>query len=113
MSIDPTFDKRLNKVERQHRRLARGYTTRVRSDGVIVVEPKRRRPSAKRLRFLAFVVLGLFLFKAFTFASLGEVTYNERVSKLGNGTELERAGAFVMQSDPVTVFLAGFFETLQ
>lgn len=112
MSIDPTFGKRLKKVERNHRRLSGGYTTRVRSDGLIVVQPKRRRVSVSRLRILALALLGVFVFKAFTFASLGELTYNERVAKLGNGTEFERAGAFVMQSDPVTVFLAGFFEEL-
>ena len=41
-----------------------------------------------------------------------DVVLLERVSKLGNGTTAEQAGAWVMQSDPVTTFLAGLIEPL-
>ncbi|WP_415921249.1 hypothetical protein [Tateyamaria sp. SN6-1] len=106
------FQKRLGTLQRQHKALAQGYTTDIRNDGLIVVKPKRARRRGYPLKMLAMLMLGFFAFKGFMLASLGEVTYNERVSKLGNGTSVEQAGAWAMQVDPLTEFLAGFIEPL-
>ena len=105
------FQTRIGSLERQHKKLARGYKTEMRDDGLIVVKPKRGQRGF-RLRGLVLLVAGFFVFKGFMLASLGEVTYDERVSKLGNGTTAEQAGAWVMQSDPFTTFLAGLIEPL-
>ncbi|MEL7093018.1 MAG: hypothetical protein AAFN94_14900 [Pseudomonadota bacterium] len=113
MHMDPSFNRRLASVERNHRRLSNGYTTEVRSDGLIVAKPKRRFRPLGRIRFFVLILLGLLLFKAFSFSTLGEITYNERVAKLGNGTTTEQIGAFVMQAEPATVFVAGFFDLLK
>ncbi|MEM6757974.1 MAG: hypothetical protein AAF601_00700 [Pseudomonadota bacterium] len=113
MSMNPSFNQRLATVERNHRRLSNGYTTEVRADGLIVAKPKRQQRQAGRIRYFLLIMLGLLLFKAFSFSTLGEVTYNERVAKLGNGTTTEQIGAFVMQAEPATVFVAGFFDLMK
>ncbi|WP_299141487.1 hypothetical protein [uncultured Tateyamaria sp.] len=107
------FHKRLGAVGRKHAAMAQGYTTQVRGDGLIVVKTKRRKASRfVPLKGLAALMLGFFIFKAFMLSSLGEITYNERVAKLQQGTQIEQGGAYVMQIDPVTHFLAGFLEPL-
>ncbi len=111
MNTQVSFQQRLGTLERQHKAMSHGYKSQMRSDGLIVMKPKRVRRGFP-LRALLLIVLGFFAFKSFMFASLGDITYNERVAKLGNGTGIEQAGAWAMQSDPVTVFLAGFIKPL-
>lgn len=111
MDAHTQFDKRLKTLSRKHAAMANGYTTMVRGDGLIVVKPKRLRRNPP-LRGLALLLLGFFAFKGFMLASLGELTYNERIAKLGNGTAVEQGGAWVMQIEPMTRFLAGFLEPL-
>ncbi len=104
------FQKRLSTLGRKHAAMSNGYTTAMRSDGLIVVKPKRKSGRGFPLRMLLCLVAGFFIFKAIMLASLGEITYNERVAKLNLGTSLERGGAMVMQLDPATEFLSGFLE---
>jgi hypothetical protein len=107
------FQKRLSTLGRKHAAMAKGYDMQMRRDGLVVVRAKRT-PIRRffPLKGLLLLILGFFVFKAFMLSSLGEVTYNERVAKLGQGTMLEQAGAQVMQVDPATVFIAGFLEPL-
>ena len=112
MDTHADFNKRLTSLRRKHVKMANGYTTRVRGDGLIVVKPNRRVRRGFPLGKLLILALGFFVFKGFMFASLGDVTYNERVAKMGNGTTVEQAGAWMMQSDPITQFMAGFIEPL-
>lgn len=100
------FDKRLKSLDRKHQALARGYTPRVRDDGLIVLKPRRRGFSISP-RAVLMAVAGFFLFKAFMVASLGTTTYDARVDRLAIGTPIEQGGAWVMQIDPVTQFVAG------
>jgi len=105
------FRKRLGALDRKHAGLANGYTTKVRNDGLIVVKPKRgRRSRVSVLRGLFVIAFGFVAFKAFMLASMGEITYNERVAKLNQGTVIEQGGAWVMQIDPATTFVAGFID---
>ncbi|MGB7244305.1 MAG: hypothetical protein WBC93_19750 [Sulfitobacter sp.] len=100
------FEKRLSLLARKHKSMANGYTTRIRGDGLIVVEPKRatfRIP----IRGVVFTLIGFVMFKAFMLASLGALTYQERVDLLSGGTSVEKAGAWVMQIDAVTKKLSG------
>jgi hypothetical protein len=55
---------------------------------------------------LFLIVLVFFGFKAFALAAIGPVTYNERLSRLANGSNLEQIGAKMMAIDPVTQTLA-------
>ncbi|MEL6617536.1 MAG: hypothetical protein AAFP16_01575 [Pseudomonadota bacterium] len=106
------FNKRLTSLHRKHKAMANGYTTHLRGDGLIVVKPRMRARRNPPVRGLVYLALGFFVFKGFMFASLGDITYNERVAKMGNGTSVEQAGAWVMQADPLTQFLAGYIEPL-
>lgn len=95
------FDQRLNRLSRKHRAMARGYTTQLRPDGLIVTKPRRRRVGVPLHSIILFVAAFL-AFKGFMIASLGVATYEERVGRLQSGTVPEQAGAWVMQADPVS-----------
>ena len=104
------FDERLRSLGRKHNRMTHGFTTRVRGDGLIVVKPKRYPVHrALPLRGLAFLVLGFFAFKGFMLASMGNETYDQRVSRLAGGSVVEQVGAKVMVADPLTVAFADTF----
>jgi hypothetical protein len=100
------FNNRLRLLGRKHSKMANGYTTQMRSDGLIVVKPRRSARRGFPLKGLVFLALGLFGFKALILASLGPDGYGERVAKLQDGTVVERGGAWVMQVDPATQVLA-------
>lgn len=105
------FEGRIGKISRRHAKLERGYVTSINHDGLVIATPKRH-----RMRFpwrgLALTVMALFAFKAFTLVQVGPSTYDTRVEKLANGTVLEQAGAWVMQADPATYWLADRFRDL-
>lgn len=100
------FNERLTLLSEKHARMSNGYVASVRSDGLIVVRPRRAR-IAFPLRGLALLTVGFFVFKAFILAAIGPVTYNERLANLQAGNTLERAGAWVLQIDPLTDAIAG------
>ncbi|OZB15421.1 MAG: hypothetical protein B7X55_09630 [Rhodobacterales bacterium 34-62-10] len=99
------FDNRLRRIHKSRVKLARGYVSVVGDDGLIVVKPKRRRMGF-HLRALAFVIIGFLGFKVMILAALGQAVYADRVDTLREGSTVERAGAWVMQPDPVSVMLA-------
>lgn len=103
------FNKRVSVLSRKHADMSRGFSTVMRSDGLIVVKPRRARRGFP-IKGLLALVFGFFMFKAIMLSSLGDITYNERVAKLNQGGLIEQGGAWVMQIDPVTKFLAGFVE---
>ncbi len=100
------FERRIDRLTKKHQAMARGYSARMRSDGLIEIKPRRAHlrfsPRGLFLFIAAFVV-----FKAFLLANLGADTYDQRVSRLQEGTAVEKAGAFVMQIDPLSQFVAG------
>lgn len=100
------FRSRLRRIDLKHARLERGYVGKVRDDGLIVFKPKRRIPAVP-WRGLLYLVLGFAFFKAVVLAHLGAVTYQERLRELAAGHPLEQVGAYVMQPDPLTGFIAG------
>lgn len=101
------FAKRLNVLGRKHNKMTNGYTTKVGKDGLIVVKPKRRAlRGGGAVKLLLLIALGFFGFKAFTLAAVGPVTYNERLSKLENGTVVEQVGAKALAIDPLTAAVA-------
>jgi len=104
------FNKRLTTLNRKHTAMSQGFTTAIRPDGLIVVKPNRPVRRGFPVKGLLALVFGFFVFKAIMLSSLGDITYNERVAKLKQGGALEQGGAWLMQSEPVTVFMAGFLE---
>jgi len=105
-----TFQTRLNALGRKHAAMSNGYRTKIGKDGLIIVKPRRRPRRGISPRGALGLILGFFVFKAFMVTSLTEITYNERVAKLAQGTYLEQGGAYVMQTEPITLFIAGFIE---
>jgi hypothetical protein len=100
------FDERLRLLSRKHRAMSHGYVTQIQSDGLIIARP-RRQSSRVSARAVLLFVLAFFGFKAFLVANLGPRTYDDRLARLNEGTIVEQAGAFVMQADPVTMYVAG------
>ena len=86
------FERRLTMLNQKRERLARGYRARVGENGLIVLQP---RPVRRRvpLKPVVLAALGFFAFKGFMLASMGAVTYQDRVATLSEGTVLERLGA--------------------
>lgn len=99
------FDSRLHRIRKSRVKLAKGYVSVVRDDGLIMVKPQRRR-SGFPLRALAFVIIGFLGFKVMILSALGQPVYQDRVDTLHQGSTIERAGAWVMQADPWSVILA-------
>ena len=95
------FVARLSNLGKKHAKMTHGYSTKVGRDGLIIVTPKRRRRGFP-FKLLTMFVLGFLGLKVFMVASVGPMTYNERLAKLENGTAIEQAGAKVLAIDPVT-----------
>ncbi|MEP4247256.1 hypothetical protein [Tateyamaria sp.] len=106
--VQPNFNKRVSALGRKHEAMTYGYKSSMRHDGLIVVKPKRRVFWGYPFKMLLALFVGFFVFKGLMLASLGDITYNERVAKLHQGSAVERGGAWVMQIDPATKFLSGF-----
>lgn len=99
------FDKRLRRIVRSHYKMRNGVRVKVMADGLIVARPRRRAPSIP-LNGLLTMVGAFFLFKAFLLVNIGPITYGNRVESLASGTLIEQGGAWVMQADPLSIWLA-------
>lgn len=95
------FERRVSRLERQHRLLARGYRGRVREDGLIVAAPAPlpRRHSAWPLLVVIALVC---LMKGTLIAVTGPDEYAARVDRLAAGTLIDRASAAVMAPDVIS-----------
>lgn len=102
------FNKRLNMLGRKHNAMTKGYVTKVTRDGLIVVQPKKGRSSrgGGAIKLVLLLALGFFGFKAFTLATVGPVTYNERLASLEAGTMPEQLGAKALAIDPISAAMA-------
>ena len=99
------FDQRITRLNKKHQKLSRGYRATLRSDGLVVMKPQRMR-SAVPAKVLLLCLVGFFAFKAFLLSHLGPTAYETRVESLNQGTPVEKAGAWIMQADPVTAFFS-------
>ena len=103
--VDQRFHKRLRRIIRRHRLLAAGYTMKLNSDNLLVAHPRHLSPKFPWRAMATVLVVG-FGFKAFLIAALGDATYLSRLGGLSHGHALERAGAWVMQPDPLSQMVA-------
>jgi len=101
------FNDRLRRIDGRHARLKGGYVGKIRSDGLIVFKPRRRRLTIP-LRGVLYLVLGFVFFKAVILAHLGGIAYEARVAQLAEGHIIEQAGAAIMQPDPLSRWMAGY-----
>lgn len=95
------FHDRLRRVERIHRR-GGGFEAAGTLSRPYYVQRQRR----SWLRPALLVVAGVFVLKSALLAQIGPVDYQGRVEALQGGTQLEEAGAWVLQMDPATVWLS-------
>jgi hypothetical protein len=102
------FGGRIQKIERHHRKLAKGYVTRMNPDGLVVARPSRQ-SSGLPARGFFLTLAAMLVFKVFLLAQLGVEGYNDRITVLENGSGSEKVGAFAMKLDPITQWLAGQF----
>lgn len=107
------FDARMARIVRQHQRLSKGYVTKVTRDGLIVARPRRRVvPFMPWRSVLGLLVVGMVL-KVMMFIHLGAEAYEDRVARLAAGSQIEQAGAYILQADPATLWLAAKVDELK
>ena len=99
------FRSRLSRLERKYKGMSAGYDAKLRSDGLIVITPRKAKRRVAVVPIAVFL-LGFVVFKGFLMMSLGASSYDERVARLQEGTGVEQVGAFVMQSDPLSTLVA-------
>lgn len=100
------FLSRVRRLERKHNDMSYGYTAQIRSDGLIVVAPKKKLESRISTRSVLLFLAAFMLFKGFLIASIGVEGYEDRLSKLQAGSVLEQGGAVVMMADPLSQMIA-------
>ena len=105
------FDRRMRRISRRHSKLSHGYVTTVNSDGIVVAKPKRHGKGGT-LRGLIILLFVMLLFKGFLHARLGPDAYQGRIDNLASGSAIEKAGAWTMTADPLTLWLSGHISSL-
>ena len=88
-----------------------GVVHKVDSRGLIVARPRIYNPKFPLRGLLLLVVIG-FAFKGLLHADLSARVYDARVAELSTGSTVEKAGAWVMQSDPATMFVSDIWKRL-
>lgn len=99
------FEVRMNKINRRHKRLSRGYVMSVNHDGLIIAQPKAKQGWFP-WRGMLLALVGTLMVKAFMFAQIGAESYNGRVATLQAGNQVDQVGAFVLAADPATQWIA-------
>ncbi|MBN7783827.1 hypothetical protein JYP51_02780 [Ponticoccus gilvus] len=105
------FRKRDAALRKKHVRMARGYRNKLKSDGLIVQEPDDKLGDIG-LRLLSFALVVFMGFKVMVLTGLGAEAYSLHLAHLAEGSVYERAGAWLMQIDPVTRALAALVAPL-
>lgn len=83
------------------------YTTLVDKNGLIQVIPRKRKSlwSLVPFKLIALFAVLLTVFKALALINVGINDYEAELQALAAGNGFEKAGAFVLQIDPVTMML--------
>ncbi|MDD9728366.1 hypothetical protein PVW46_00440 [Mameliella sp. AT18] len=102
-----SFHKREQALRRKHIRMSQGYVTRMNRNGVIEQVPQSRM-SGFGLHLVLRLAVAVMLFKMVALAWLGDAIYTGHVERLSQGVFYEKAGAWILQVDPVTRMLADF-----
>lgn len=101
--LDPDFAGRLQRVHRIHRKGGGFEAAGTLGKSTMAAKPARR----SYLRGALLVAGAFILIKALLLAQIGAASYSARVDALKDGgSTVEQIGAYVMQADPVTVWVA-------
>ena len=107
------FHDRLSKISDRHSTgrkgfvsLKTGYMPSGNHDGLMIPIPGARAQSSRiPYRGLFWFALATLLFKGFLYSQLGPGIYEDRVTRLQEGTVIEQVGAYAMKADPVTILI--------
>ena len=100
--FDPDFAGRLQRVEHIHRKGGGFEAAGTLGKSHYNVKPVRR----SYLRGAVLVAGSILLIKSLLLMQIGEANYQDRVARLSTGGYVETAGAYVMQMDPVTIWIS-------
>ncbi len=109
--VSNPFDRRLKRIVRRHHRLNHGATCKVTDTGLIVATPRIYNPKFP-VKAMVKLIVCAFFFKAYIYADLGQAEYVSRVAALSGLSIAEKAGAWIMQPEPATVFVADIFKNM-
>lgn len=110
MSRSASFETRVEGIARNHARLKEnGAVSVVDATGLVTLLPRRRRRHVSPRPFVMALVAAM-AGKAALLGALGPDTYAAKVEALRQGSTIERAGAWIMQPDPVTAAIAASLE---
>ena len=62
--------------------------------------------AARAAAGIALVLIGIVAFKGIVHFELGAAGYDARVAQLAAGSTVERVGAWIMQADPLTLWVS-------
>ena len=103
---DPNLVDFYDRVSRFERARAHGWAHQAGA----FPEPRRVRGGRRRRSFimpLLLLAFAVFAMKGAIFYSVGASAYQDRVTRMQAGEGFDRLGAWMMQADPVTEFMAG------
>jgi hypothetical protein len=103
---DPNLVDFYDRVSRFERARAHGWAHQTGG----MPEPRRIRGTRRRRSFLVpllLVAFAVFAMKGAILYSVGASAYQDRVARLEAGEGFDRLGAWMMQADPLTRFMAG------
>ena len=103
------FDRRLEQLEERKAALIDGHRVEVDNTGLMTMRPTGQhvRKVNRLLPLRAFMIMAatLLCFKAFLLYSIGFNTYTSKVVAMRQGDTTDQIGAYLMQIDPVTLWL--------
>lgn len=107
------FDRRLEQLEEKKASLDEGHRLAVDETGLMKLIPTgaRRRQIRRAIPLRAMMIMAgvLLSFKGFLLYQLGFGVYTAKVAGMQQGDTVDQIGAYLMQIDPVTVWV---YETL-
>jgi hypothetical protein len=103
------FDRRLEQLEEKKAALHEGHRLTVDETGLMTLIPtgERRRQIGRMIPVRALMVMAAVLlsFKGFLLYQLGYGVYAAKLSSMQKGDAVDQIGAYLMQIDPVTVWV--------
>lgn len=103
------FDQRLEKLAEKKAALNEGHRLEVDESGLMKLTPTgaRRRKIGRMIPLRAMMIIAavLLTFKAFLLHQLGFSVYTAKVAGMAKGDTVDQVGAYLMQVDPVTLWI--------
>ncbi|WP_136634681.1 hypothetical protein [Pseudooceanicola onchidii] len=103
------FDRRLEQLEEKKAALDEGHRLSVDDTGLMKLIPTgaRRRQIGRMIPLRAMMIMAVVVlcFKGFLLYRLGFGVYTAKVAGMAQGDTMDRVGAYLMQVDPVTLWI--------